>query len=83
MFHGEPRIVEPHDYGIQNERARLLIYQLGGQSGSGPLPDWRWFDVSKITNFEVLANLFLGNRPASSGRHLQWDKLLARVGEPE
>jgi hypothetical protein len=83
MYQGKPRFVEPHDYGIQHERARLLTYQLGGQSGSGPLPDWRWFDVSKITNFEVLANTFPGNRPAPSGRHLQWDKLFARVGEPE
>jgi hypothetical protein len=35
MYQGKPRFVEPHDYGIQHERARLLTYQLGGQSGSG------------------------------------------------
>ena len=81
MYQGKPRIVEPHDYGIRNKRARLLTYQLGGQSGSGPLPDWRWFDVSQITNFEVLADTFSGNRPSPPDRHHQWDKLFARVDE--
>ena len=83
MYQGKPRIVEPHDYGIQQDRARLLTYQLAGQSSSGQLPDWRWFDVAKISDFEVLENTFPGNRPAQSGRHHQWDKLFTRVGEPE
>lgn len=82
-YQGKPRIAEPHDYGIQNERARLLTFQIGGRSGSGRLPDWRWFDVDKISDFEVLDQLFPGNRPAPSGRHHQWDELFARVGEPE
>jgi predicted DNA-binding transcriptional regulator YafY len=82
-YQGKPRIVEPHDYGMQNERARLLAYQIGGRSGSGRLPDWRWFDVDKISDFEVLDQTFPGNRPAPSGRHHHWDKLFARVGEPK
>ena len=82
-YQGKSRIVEPHDYGIQKDRARLLTYQLGGESSSGPLPDWRWFDVAKISDFQVLKKTFPGNRPAPSGRHHQWDKLFARVGEPE
>src|SRR5215813_2759502 len=58
MYQGKPRIVEPHDYGMQNGRARLLSYQIGGQSGSGQLPDWRWFDVSKIGEFKILDETF-------------------------
>jgi hypothetical protein len=81
-YQGKPRIAEPHDYGIQNEHARLLAYQIGGRSGSGRLPDWRWFDVNKISDFEVLAQAFPGNRPAPSGRHHHWDKLFARAGGP-
>jgi hypothetical protein len=82
-YQGKPRVAEPHDYGMQNGQARLLSYQTGGQSGSGRLPDWRWFDVAKMSDFKVLDEPFPGNRPAPSGRHHEWDKLFARVGEPE
>jgi hypothetical protein len=83
MYQGKLRIAEPHDYGIQNERERLLTYQVGGRSSSGRLPDWRWFDVAKISDFEVLQQTFPGNRVAPSGNHRQWDVLFARVAEPE
>lgn len=82
-YQGKLRIAEPHDYGMQNGQARLLSYQTGGQSGSGGLPDWRWFDVAKMSDFKVLDETFPGNRPAPSGRHHEWDTLFARVGEPE
>jgi hypothetical protein len=83
MYQGKPRIVEPHDYGMQNDRARLLTYQIGGGSSSGRLPDWRWFDVANISDLEVLDQTFPGNRTVPSGRHHQWDVLFARVAEPE
>lgn len=79
-YQGKARIVEPHDYGIQNHQARLLSYQIGGQSGSGHLPNWRMFDVNKMSDFKVLEETFAGNRPAK--QHYQWDKLFIRVGEP-
>lgn len=82
-YSDRPRIAEPHDYGIQNGQARLLAYQTGGESSAGRLPAWRWFDVSKISDFEVLDQTFPGNRPAPSGRHHHWDTLFIRVGEPE
>jgi hypothetical protein len=81
MYQDKPRIVEPHDYGMQNGQARLLSYQTGGQSGSGRLPNWRMFDVNKMSDFKVLDETFPGNRPAK--QHYQWDKLFIRVGEPE
>ena len=80
-YQGKLRIVEPHDYGMQSGKARLLSYQIGGQSGSGRLPNWRMFDVNKMTDFQVLQETFAGNRPAK--QHHQWDKLFVRVGEPE
>jgi hypothetical protein len=83
MYQGQPRVVEPHDYGMQNERERLLAYQIGGGSSSGRLPDWRWFDVVKITGLKVLDEAFAGNREVPSGRNHRWDKVFARVGEPE
>jgi len=78
-YQGKPRIAEPHDYGIQNGRALLLTYQTGGQSNSGRLPAWRWIDVSKITDLEILDSKFAGNREAPSGKHHQWDQLFSRV----
>jgi hypothetical protein len=81
IYQGKLRIVEPHDYGIQKETPRLLSYQIGGQSGSGPLPNWRMFDLNKMSEFKMLDALFAGNRPAK--QHQKWDKLFLRVGEPE
>jgi hypothetical protein len=80
-YNGKLRISEPHDYGIQNGRARLLTYQLGGESNSGPLPAWRWFDVAKISDLEILDRPFPGNRPAPSGHHHHWDKIFLRVAD--
>jgi len=79
-YDGKERIAEPHDYGIQNGRARLLTYQTGGQSSSGHLPAWRLVDLSKITDLEILDKVFAGNRPATSGQHHKWDRLFNRVG---
>jgi hypothetical protein len=79
FYDGKERLAEPHDYGIQGGKARLLAYQTGGQSNSGRLPDWRWIDVSKITGLEVLNETFAGNRNAPSGHHQKWDQLFLRV----
>jgi hypothetical protein len=81
-YEGKERIAEPHDYGIQKGKVRLLAYQTGGRSNSGPLPAWRLVDVSGMTQLEVLEKTFPGNRPAPSGRRHHWDCLFIRVGEP-
>jgi hypothetical protein len=78
MFDGKERIAEPHDYGVQKGITRLLAWQTGGQS-SGPIPNWRWFNVERISGITLLEWTFPGNRPAPSGRHHQWDVLYARV----
>jgi hypothetical protein len=74
------RVVEPHDYGIQNGTVRLLSWQVGGQS-SGRIPGWRWFDVNTFQACEMLERSFSGNRDAS-GEHHQWDELFIRVDPP-
>jgi hypothetical protein len=78
-YAGKERIAEPHDYGVQKGQLRLLAYQVAGQSSSGRLPNWRWIDVSRIKDLEVLDQTFDGNRPAPSGQHHRWDELLLRV----
>jgi predicted DNA-binding transcriptional regulator YafY len=79
-YQSKERIVEPHDYGIQKGIERLLSWQVGGQS-SGRLPGWRWFDLSKMRDVEVLDRPFPGNRDVS-GKHHQWDKIFIRVEPP-
>jgi hypothetical protein len=74
---GKDRVAEPHDYGIKAGVVRLLTYQISGAS-SGPLPGWRWIDVSRISDVEPLNKTFAGGR-ASSGKHHTWDILFARV----
>jgi hypothetical protein len=83
FYKSKERIAEPHDYGIQNGRALLLTYQISGQSNSGKLPAWRWIDVAKIRNLDLLERTFSGNRPARSGQHHQWDQLFVRVSNDQ
>jgi WYL domain len=78
-YKGRERIVEPHDYGIQNETVRLLCYQVAGHSSSR-LPGWRMFDVSGMLDCELLEKEFTGSRETPSRSHLRWDTLFARVG---
>ena len=59
-FGGKERIVEPHDYGIHQGVVRLFVYQVGGQSSSGPLPAWRLMDVAKMSEIEMLEQTFPG-----------------------
>jgi hypothetical protein len=78
-YGGKERIAEPHDYGIQNGKPRLLTYQIGGQSNSGALPAWRLVDVSGMAQLEILDRMFAGNRPTPSGKRHKWDQLFVRV----
>jgi hypothetical protein len=81
-YRDKPRIVEPHDYGIHNGSIKLLAYQVDGSS-SGPLPNWRWMEVSSISEVHLLDRTFLGRRPNASGKHHQWDQLFVRVRSAE
>ncbi|MCU1337440.1 MAG: hypothetical protein JWO19_3021 [Bryobacterales bacterium] len=78
-YRNRERIVEPHDYGIQNGSAKLLAYQIAGSS-SGPLPNWRWMDVNLISDVQLLDRTFQGGRRVPSGKHHKWDELFIRVG---
>ncbi|HZW81203.1 MAG TPA: WYL domain-containing protein [Candidatus Deferrimicrobiaceae bacterium] len=78
-YKGHERIVEPHDYGIQNGTVRLLCWQIGGRSGSR-IPGWRIVDIDGMHDFEVLDKHFAGNRDILSGKHHRWDEVFIRVG---
>lgn len=72
-YGGSVRVVEPHDYGVQKGRDRLLAYQLQ------TAPGWRLFDAAKIEELAVLDSGFKGSRGASHQNHHRWDILYARV----
>ena len=74
ILDGRPRLGEPHDYGLIDGEPRLFFYQVGGESRSGRPIGWRWAVLSKVSDKH-----FGGTRPAPSGRHVEWDTLLATV----
>jgi predicted DNA-binding transcriptional regulator YafY len=80
IYKNSERIVEPHDYGVQNGIIRLFSWQVGGHS-SGRLPGWRMFDVNGIQNCEALKKHFAGNRDVSV-KHHRWDEVFIRVAPP-
>jgi hypothetical protein len=82
VLEGCPRVAEPHDCGVIDGRKRLLFYQIGGVSRSRPPVGWRWADLLKISGLRLLDRQFEGARPAPSGRHRRWDRLIASVSRP-
>lgn len=85
VYNEKRRIIEPHDYGVQNGSIKLLGYQLSGGS-SGPVPNWRWFEVDLVKDIRLLDRKFRGGRgrgPGSSWNHNQWDELFLRVEPAE
>jgi hypothetical protein len=82
-LHDFVRVGEPHDYGLRNGTVQLLVYQVGGKSHSGGLPDWRCVKVSEVSELKLLKATFEGGRAAPSGNHRQWDELYLRVGNVE
>ena len=77
-YQGRPRKAEPHDYGINKGKARLFCYQVGGESRSGKLPDWRLLEVPDIAGLELTDESFPGPRSVS-GAHIEWEELFASV----
>jgi len=79
-YDGNLRLAEPHDYGIQNGRERLLVYQLRGPARTArQTVGWRLLDVEKIEDCVVSDETFTGSRGHLHRQHLVWDLLLARV----
>jgi hypothetical protein len=78
-YHGHTRIAEPHVLGVSGGITQLLVYQVGGSSNSGGVPDWRRFDLSGASGLTVLSQSFPGARPFPSGKHSSWDYVIAVV----
>lgn len=79
-YSGTTRIAEPHDYGIQNGRERVLVFQRRGPARPSHKPiGWRLLEVSKIEGLTVLADAFKGSRGQSRSAHYEWEVIYAQV----
>lgn len=80
-YKGKTRVAEPHDYGVQNGKTRLLVYQLrvAGQPEGPKTRGWRLLDVDGISDCSVLDETFRGSRGQSHNDHLAWEVVYARV----
>ncbi|WP_082696179.1 WYL domain-containing protein [Aquitalea pelogenes] len=72
-YGGHCRVIEPHILGVSKGVVQVLGYQLDGSSASGAVPDWRRFDLSRISALQITAQTFPGPRPFPSGKHSSWD----------
>jgi len=78
-YKGYHRIAEPHIYGIKDDKRQILVYQIGGGSSSGRIPDWRRMDIDKIEGLKTTGQTFAGPRETPSGDHSEWDTIIAIV----
>jgi hypothetical protein len=79
-YHGYPRIAEPHVYGVKNGKRQILVYQTGGLTSSGKVPDWRRINLDEIVGMKVVAaQTFPGPRDNKSPDYDDWDTVIAAV----
>ena len=79
-YKGNPRVVEPHAYGIGSDGNDLLrAYQTGGYSSSWNLPEWRLFEVNEVYNLSSTGDKFNGARPGYHGDDQAMDHIYAQL----
>ena len=77
-YHDHHRVAEPHIYGTLGVTEDILVYQTGGTSSSGGIPEWRRMHVNEISNLVVTEQTFAGSRE-TTGRRSSFDTVLAIV----
>lgn len=80
-YGGHHRVVEPHVLGMSGGIIQFLGYQIGGTSSSGGLPEWRRFELNRISGLCLTDQSFPGRRPFPSGRHSSWDRQMLVVDD--
>jgi len=80
VYHGAPRIVEPHTYGLDKwQREMLCAYQVQGLSRSGGAHGWRTFVVDEITDARLETHHFDDARPEYRRNDGAFEKILAQL----
>lgn len=75
-YHGFPRTVEPHAYGVdQNGHDVIRAYQVGGSSESGEYRGWKLFHVVEMFSLTLQQNTF--SKPRDG--YKRGDKGMARI----
>ncbi len=77
-YHGYPRIAEPHVYGVHKGKRQILVYQIGGLTSSGRIPDWRRVNLDEISGLKVTGEKFDGPRDKPS-EYSDWDTIITVV----
>ncbi len=79
-YHGHPRVVEPHAYGVSAEGEAVLHgYQTAGGSASEPPPGWRTFSVTEMSDITAAEAGFSRPRKSYTGERPKLDPLWAEV----
>lgn len=52
-YDGHRREMCPHVIGTKDGVERTLVYQFGGTSSSGNIPQWRCMDIDRLSNVSV------------------------------
>jgi hypothetical protein len=78
-YRGHLRLAEPHLYGRYRGVDQLLVYQVGGGSRSGDLPNWRRITLRDVAELRELPVDFAGPRRSRTGLYLDWDEIYAVV----
>jgi hypothetical protein len=81
-YGGFHRIVEPYLLGVYKTKVQLLCYQIGGESSSGKIPEWRRMNVEEITELQPLNGSFMGTRPTKGLSKSPFDRLLTPIMLP-
>jgi hypothetical protein len=77
-YQGYPRLAEPHVYGIKNGKRHILVYQIGGLTSSGKIPDWRLVNLDEISGLRVIKEQkFAGPREKHAANYEEWDTVIA------
>lgn len=64
LYDGGPRTVEPHCLGITTAgNLAIRAFQVRGFSLSGGIPDWRMFELAKMSQLQILNTSFSNPRP--------------------
>ena len=82
-YRGYLRIAEPHVYGIKGGKRQILVYQVGGLTSSGKIPDWRRINLDDITGLKIAAGQkkFAGPRDDKSPDYDDWDTVISAVNK--
>ncbi|HEY8139662.1 MAG TPA: hypothetical protein VIE86_01110 [Nitrososphaera sp.] len=79
-YHGYQRIAEPHVYGIKGGKRKILVYQIGGLTSTGSVPDWRLIGLEEVSGLRVIkGETFAGPRDYKSLNYDDWDTIIAVV----